>query len=457
MSDAYTDRLQALLRQRSPQTAAELAAGLGVSQPTVSRALAVAGNRILAVGRARATRYVLTHEIARAGRRWPLYRISPEGQPQRLGTLTALQGDGFHFGPERPLPALLHGDFADGLFPGLPWFLDDQRPQGFLGRAFARRVAGEIGAPPDLLRWRSEDVVLALLRHGDDPPGDLVLGEAALQSALQEMLSPPTIPVDTRAQRYAELADAAMLGEDVGSSAGGEQPKFAVTLRDGEHTTPVIVKFSERAGTPAAHRWSDLLRCEHIAGEVLRAHGIAAATSELLEADGRVFLQSTRFDRTPALGRRGFASLAALDAALHGHGRIEWWRYATQLQREGWLDVEDARRLSILGWFGALIGNTDMHLGNAGVFLADKRPLALTPAYDMLPMAFRPAATGELVERQYVVTLPTPEFADQWREAARLARLFWQRVAQTPGISAGFAAIARSASTALSGAIDRFG
>jgi hypothetical protein len=34
--------------------------------------------------------------------------------------------------------------------PGLSWFLDDQRPQGFLGRAFARRVAEDIGAWPDL-------------------------------------------------------------------------------------------------------------------------------------------------------------------------------------------------------------------------------------------------------------------------------------------------------------------
>ena len=88
------------------------------------------------------------------------------------------------------LPALLHGEFSDGLFPGLPWFLDDQHPQGFFGRAFARRVAADIGAPPDLLRWRADDIVLALLRHGDDLPGDLILGEAALAMAMDAMLHP---------------------------------------------------------------------------------------------------------------------------------------------------------------------------------------------------------------------------------------------------------------------------
>ncbi|WP_155742789.1 hypothetical protein [Xanthomonas graminis] len=49
---------------------------------------------------------------------------------------------------------------------------DDQRPQGFLGRAFARRVAEDIGALPDLLRWQPDDIVPGLLRHGGGSPGN---------------------------------------------------------------------------------------------------------------------------------------------------------------------------------------------------------------------------------------------------------------------------------------------
>lgn len=456
MAEPRYDQLLAILRRDGPLTAAALGQALDVSQPTVSRALAQAGERIVRIGRARAARYALARDIGRAGSRWPLYRIDDTGHSERLGELRALHATGFHFEPERPLPTFLHGDFTSGLFPGLPWFLDDQRPQGFLGREFARRVSADIGANPDLLRWQEDDIVLALLRHGDDQSGDLVLGEDALQNAMQHILQPrDAIAAVSREIRYPALAEAAIRGENIGSSAGGEQPKFTTIIEAEDGFRPVIVKFSERSGTPAAQRWADLLRCEQIAGETLRAGGQAAAESAVLEADGRVFLESTRFDRTPVLGRHGFVSLAALDAAYYGHGRIDWWRFAGQLAADGWIDTDDARRLRVLGWFGALIGNTDMHLGNAGLVLTDTRPLALTPAYDMLPMAFRPASTGEIVERQYVVTLPTPEFRDDWRVASAMAEHFWQHVENSPSISGGFRAIASRARTALRKAAER--
>jgi len=449
--------LTALLRQGAC-TAAQVGAALGISQPTVSRLLLSAGDSVVRLGKARATRYALSRQLGRAGGRWPLFRITAQGQAESLGQLHALYGDGYLFAPHGACPALLHGEFASGVFPGLAWFLDDQRPQGFLGRAFACRVAGDIGASPDLLRWQPDDVVLGLLRHGDDQPGDLVLGNVALQRALQGMLQPAdAIAPAQRAQAYPRLAEAALRGEDVGSSAGGEQPKFVATLQHEGRFQSVIVKFSERAGTPAAQRWADLLRCEHLAGQVLRAHGMAAADSEIVEAGERVFLQSTRFDRTPDLGRRGFVSLAALDAAYYGHGRIDWWLFARQLQRDGWLARDDAKRLGVYGWFGALIGNNDMHLGNAGALLADVRPLALAPAYDMLPMAFRPAVSGEVVERDYAVLLPTPEDREEWRAAAAMALDFWGRVARAAAVSAGFRAVATRALEQLGRAVQRIG
>jgi hypothetical protein len=449
MSDRFA-RLEALLRARGVQSAAALADELGVSQPTLSRLLASAGAGIVRIGRARSSRYALAHDIARAGSHWPLYRIDADGKPERLGELHALYRDEFFFEPSGARPALLHGDFATGLFPGLPWFLDDQRPQGFLGRAFARRVAADINAPEDPLIWRADDIVLGLLRHGDDQPGDLVLGEAALQRALQAILAvPDAVPADARAARYPALADAALRGEDVGSLAGGEQPKFAITLRGEDGCVPVIVKFSERTTTPAGRRWADLLICEHQAGEVLHEYDVPAARSEIIEADGRVFLQSTRFDRTPALGRRGFVSLTAVDAAFYGHARIDWWRFAPLLQRDGWLGAEDARHLRLLGRYGALIANSDMHLGNAALQLVDNRPLTLAPAYDMLPMRFRPANSGEVVERRYEIALPAPEHRDDWHAAALMARDFWNRIGGDVRISAPFRGIAADANTAL--------
>lgn len=458
MAGARTAPLEDLLRRSGPLTARALGQVLGVSQPTVSRLLAAAGTRIVRIGRARASRYALARTIARAGGQWPLYRIDADGSSERLGTLRALHGDGFHFEPARPLPAFLHGDFSDGLFPGLPWFLDDQRPQGFLGRAFVRRVAGEIAAPDDLARWRSDDIVLALLQHGDDEPGDLVLGETALKHALQaQLLQAGAISPDARGTRYPALAEATLQDEDVGSSAGGEQPKFTTLLREAHGHRAVIVKFSERIASPAGQRWADLLRCEHLAGQTLVAHHLDAAHTELLEAGGRVFLQSTRFDRTPLLGRRGLVSLAALDAAYYGHGRIDWWRFAPQLQRDGWLDADDARTLALRGWFGELIGNTDMHLGNASLFLGDSRPLALAPSYDMLPMALRPASTGEVVTRTLAITPPTPEQRGLWIEAARMARDFWQRAEADAALSGDMRRIAAEQAQAMAPALSHFG
>ncbi|MBN8886929.1 MAG: type II toxin-antitoxin system HipA family toxin YjjJ [Rudaea sp.] len=450
MDESRFEQLETLLRRRGIVTAAEIARELDVSQAGVSRLVAAAGERIVRIGKARASRYALAHPIARAGSRWPLYRIEARARPEKLGELQALHNDAFLFEPARPLPAFLEGDFGSGLFPGLPWFLDDQRPQGFLGRAFGRRIAADIGARDDIVLWHSDDIVLGLLRHGEDQAGDLVLGEATLQRALRDIQEPRAVfPARQRAKAYPQLADIALRGESIGSSAGGEQPKFTATLRSDDGYKPVIVKFSDRVTTRAGRRWADLLICEHLAGETLREHGLPAAISDIVEADGRVFLESTRFDRTPELGRRGFVSFAALDAGYYGHGRIDWWRFASELARDGWLNADDAMLLRRLSWFGELIANSDMHLGNAALQLVDARPLPLAPAYDMLPMTFRPLPSGEVVEREYVVVQPLPEHREDWRIAAEAALAFWRDVADETRISAGFRSIARDASAKL--------
>ena len=457
MSDARLTRIDALLRAKGPSAAPELARELGVSQPTFSRLIASMGSRVVRIGRARATRYALTREIARAGCRWPLYRLDADGASHRLGVLTALHGDAFHFDAETALPAFLHGDFRDGLFPGLPWFLDIQRPQGFLGRSFARRVAPDIGVPEDLSRWTPDDIVLALLRHGDDEAGDLILGEYGLRTAQSARLSrPDAFAENERAMRYPQLAEDALQGDIVGSSAGGEQPKFTATLSDEAGHRPVIVKFSDRTDTASGRRWADLLRAETCANRVLREHGISTADCEVLEADGRVFLESTRFDRSAVLGRSGFIDLAAIDAAFYGHGSIRWQTFADALERDGWIDGDDAASLRTIGWFGELIANNDMHLGNAGLILCDERPLRLAPVYDMLPMRFRPSANGEVVARSYDVPPPLPEQRDDWHRAAAAAGRFWRAVSEDTAISENFRAIADGASAKLALAMRRF-
>jgi serine/threonine protein kinase HipA of HipAB toxin-antitoxin module len=166
----------------------------------------------------------------------------------------------------------------------------------------------------------------------------------------------------------------------------------------------------------------------------LGKHGVAAANTSVIESDGQVFLESQRFDRTHVLGRRGFISLAAIDAAFYGEGRMAWWQFAELLERDRWLSPADARTLRRVSWFGALISNADMHLGNFGLMLTDELPLRVAPVYDMLPMLLRPTSQGVVVARDYTVPVPAAGQQDHWRWAAAAALDFWGQVQQAAAI-----------------------
>lgn len=436
-----TGRVLDVLRLRRVASARELGEALGgASQPSISRALAAAGPRVVRIGQARRSRYAAVREVRGLGTHWPLYRIDEHGRPQVFGELTALHGDGCLVAAATP-PDWLRGEFADGLFPGLPWFLDDQRPQGFLGRQFGQRWARELGLPANIARWNADAVLTALLLHGDDGPGDFVLGDTALERALGA--KPAAIPAAAREQRYAKLARAALAGELAGSSAAGEQPKFTACVRDADgNLRHVIVKFSEPMdGNPSARRWADLLVCEHLASELLAEHGHASARTELVRSQGRLCLESTRFDRVGAHGRRGLVSLAAWSDAHDGE-RDDWAGTAARMRQAGWIGDAAREQVRLRWWFGRLIANTDMHFGNLGFFLGDALPLRLAPSYDMLPMLYRPAANGAVVTRAFEPPPPHPAALPSWQQAARWAERYWQRAAQHPDISDGFRRIA---------------
>jgi len=417
--------------------AAELAAFLKVSQPTISRRLARMGNRIVRIGRGRSTRYALAREVPPVGSSWPLYRIDEQGRPHLAGTLRALQRRQWALEQSEPWPTLTgEHDFPNGLFPDLPWFLYDLRPQGFLGRTFARTFGKQLNLPHDPTRWNADDILRALVQYGSDLPGAWVIGEPMLAEVQSARLQPPDfIHEDEREAAYPRLAEAALAGEWPGSSAGGEQPKF--TARVG--TSPddirhVIVKFSGNRNRPEDQRWADLLVAEHIAAKVLARHGIPAAETKIIRAGNRVFLESTRFDRIGAHGRRHVVSLMSLDGAFFGAPHTPWTAAAQRLQAGGWLSNEDADHLQILWWFGNLIGNTDMHYGNVSLFLEPERPLRLSPSYDMLPMHYRPDVHGNLPEGDFTPAPPPPEALPLWEIASAAAREFWKWIGKEGNI-----------------------
>lgn len=433
------------LSQRPLVSSAELASALGVSQPTVSRGLAALGERVVKVGRTRAAQYGLSRGIGRFGSRWPVYRIDQDGRASEVGVLHSLQQGHWYFETDQDTDSLRFGEFARGIFPDLPWFLDDQRPQGFLGRAFAQAHAKELDAPPDILLWNSDHVLAALLTHGDNLPGNLVVGDASLEKALQEMMRPSgAIGLGERQTRFPELVKRAILGQSVGSSAGGEQPKFTLCIDEGEgQYQSAIVKFTEPTTTASALRWADLLQCEHLAGRMLAEAGIPAAETHVLDSEGRRFLQSQRFDRTARLGRRGYVSLRSLDAAFYGRARAAWTDMADALREDGWIDADVARQMKLAWLFGDMIGNTDMHFGNIAFKLEMSRPLGWVPIFDMLPMLYAPTGAGAIVDREFAPRPPHPRTFDEWETAAALAEEFWARVSMDRWISAGFQDLAR--------------
>ncbi|MBT2119247.1 type II toxin-antitoxin system HipA family toxin YjjJ [Dyella sp. LX-66] len=434
------EQLLAALRRAGVTSARSLGDTLGVSQPTVSRLLAQAGDQVVRLGQARRSRYAATRQVRGLGNRWPLYRIDAQGQARDLGALIALHNDGCLLQTGQ-LPTWLRGEFGEGLFPGLPWFLDDMRPQGFLGRMFARTHAAELGLNEDILRWSNDDVLAALLLRGEDGPGQFVLGERALEKALSAASA--GLPVAERGIRYAELAERALSGPQAGSSAAGEQPKFTTCVIDADGSPRhVIVKFSEPVqGNPVGRRWADLLISEHLAANLLHEQRVASARTELVWSGDRLCLESTRFDRIGAHGRRGVVSLAAWSDAYDGV-RDSWPDTASRMRREGWLAEDAVDDVTRLWWFGQLIANTDMHYGNLSFFLDDSLPLALCPSYDMLPMQYRPGASGNLPAAPLQARPPRPDVLASWQLAAAWAADYWQRVGEHAQISDAFRDIA---------------
>ena len=419
-----------------PKIARELVSLVGASQPTLSRAIRELGTQVVILGRGRATRYARPRLVRGITSQFPVYRIDEAGDAHLLGLLQVLAGGHYWWQPEDSAKESRLSDY-------LPWFIQDMRPEGFVGRAFAQGQGADLGLPAKLTDWTDDDVLIALFRRGEDHIGNLIIGEESIERYLKFPQKPsPEVPEPARQQVYADLARAAMEGDPAGSSAGGEQPKFAAMLRAGDVRRHVLVKFSPPIIQADGQRWADLLLCEHLALEVVRDAGIPSASSRILEADSRVFLEVDRFDRVGSSGRSSLLSLRAIDGEYLGIGS-DWAKCARGLLQAGVISPEDARKMRWLKVFGDLIGNTDMHLGNLSFIRVRSRFYALAPVYDMLPMLYRPVS-GETPHREFAPGAMTLETADVRPEALQSALRFWDRAGAEPRLSDEFKAICRN-------------
>lgn len=408
-------QIAVLLAANASLSANELQAATGKSQPSISFAMTQLGDSICKLGAARSTRYALTKDILGLPANQPLHFTDEAGSISEFGTLTQLHN--------RQIAVRTKSKGQWLSVPGeLPWFLQPLRPQGFLGRQYLQ-LRPDFPGDPDT--WSAEQVLYIAANHAADPPGAFGLGAIS-----GRLVSETPGEIDARALHYDRLAAAVGNTLPSGSSAGGEQPKFLTELA--EHATHhhLIVKFSPPRESPFGKRWRALLHLEHLAQTILNAHGIAAAQTRIVESPVRAYLESQRFDRVGMLGKRHVVAIDALHSEFVDAPRRNWIHTAEALADKKLITSAELSSVARIYAFGQFIGNTDMHFGNLSFFVDDvERPkLALAPAYDMLPMMWRPSVnTGELGVSPVAAPASIPAYLREQAEAREWAIAFWQQ------------------------------
>ena len=412
---------------RGPSTSKEIQAATGLSQSSVARKLRDLKDSVLQLHKGRSIKYVSTCNAFGGNDKFPLGMVDANGDTVLIAFIRPLRHGGFFVEPKTDMSALLLGEHKDGLYDDLPYFLFDLRPQGFLGRQIAREMASQCeDFPHDPRYWNTNHMGRYLISNGDDLPGNLKFGE-------QAMLRVRRKPVIVSDADYPALADSVMSGNIPGSSAGGEQPKF--TAYNGNSASQVIVKFSPKGDNEIAKRWRDILITEYHAAKIIHNEIFSVAETRLIEMGERFFLETQRFDRLREYGRKSMISLQSIDAEFTGLGN-NWPQVMNALFKNGKVGEQDVIKAESFWYFGCLINNTDMHLGNLSLAIEGDM-FKLLPLYDMCSMGFAPKSGGEV---QPFVFVP-PESRninlrkDQMENIKRIARDFWENVGKDQRIS----------------------
>jgi hypothetical protein len=287
--------------------------------------------------------------------------------------------------------------------------------------------------------WTEDHYLRFLTVRGADAVSDLILGRTAFDDYLANQRHRSIISVNERETRFPRLVDQVMEGGLPGSSAHGEQPKFAIMLQTPGGPLSVLVKFSPPIGTAVGQRWSDLLIAEHRAHEVLRGAGVPAAGSRIFQFADRTYLQVDRFDREGLEGRIGVTSLFAIDTYLYG-ALDNWIAAGLRLHRDRRIDARVLEQVQFVATFGGLIANTDRHFGNLAFYDHYDGRFELAPIYDMLPMLFAPEH-DQILARAFQPPDPTSDTLRVWARARALAEEYWHGLASDPRISEEFRAV----------------
>ncbi|MEN9904798.1 MAG: putative kinase YjjJ, partial [Pseudomonadota bacterium] len=185
MAKITPDDVLRVLRSHPQAGSAELCRLLGdINRSTLARAMQAVSAQVVVRGGSRRIRYSLRRSLRGSVEPLALYRIDDRGQAQQAGWLDLTWPQGSALDYLNPWPWPVEDGMCDGWYEGLPYPLLDMRPQGFIGRHFARQHALDLHLPdnPDL--WNDDEVTYALSVQGHDQPGDLILGEASYRRLL---------------------------------------------------------------------------------------------------------------------------------------------------------------------------------------------------------------------------------------------------------------------------------
>jgi hypothetical protein len=436
----HTKNLLNFLAQNGSSSAKEICDYLSVSQPVFSRNIAKLKDEILITGKTRSTRYSQIRNISGVKVPIKVFSINPEGKAELCINLYPISPKGFY-------TESLNSNFNNQFYDDLPYFFDDLRPAGFLGRLIPIQHPA-VGYPNDIRFWTSDHCLHYFTNFGWNLVGNLIVGEEALEFFLQrsQKIQGSAVNKTERENLYPELANQILSIGEPGSSAGGEQPKFLATLQGAAlqaeaSINHVLVKFSPVKNNPLSERKADLLICEHIIHQILPKHNLPSVKSEIISAKNQTFLEIERFDRIGMKGRRGLISLAVLDSEFVGSMK-DWTTTATQLLEQNLIDRIAFEKICWLEIFGKLIGNSDMHLWNISFYTDGQKIGGLSPVYDMLPMMYSPQYDN-LINKPIAVTPPDSSKIEIWNKALPAAIMFWNTVASDPRITLDFRNIAK--------------
>ena len=378
MSTQELQQWQQQLSQMDTFSVVDIRRIKGVSQPTASRMIQRLRQtgKLVTIGAGKHTCYAFSDGSPAI----QIHQVQGDGTVALLGDYYRLKSGASYIDFVRGMPEVLKGVHGNSLYEGmLPFFLDDMKPEGFMGIRSAKGFV-EHGFPNNLSSWSSEQILMFLKAKSFEAKGNLLIaGDYSLNHLAQEQSALKSYP-DIARQTLKNYAPRY-------SSAGGEQPKFTAYREAVGH---VIVKFAQTKLSAVEVRRADLLICEHLVHAVLSRAGFDVAQSHLHVMDDMVFLESIRFDRVGEMGRLPMLSMTAIDAEYVGYGE-NWCQTAKALMDMGRISSHTYHAIQQLDIFGRLIGNTDMHLGNLSFTVSDDgKQFELLPLYDMLPMALMP-------------------------------------------------------------------